>query len=413
MMELLQMSSLLFVEPSLASGLVFRTTNEADMFRSIHEPTDSQEILDAWPRVDGTTYFADPTTATGEAADWTYDAVQDTFVQPNNSATPQTILSSVKLNSYTFETILTSPATDDDLIGVAIAAEEINGNINMLFAWVVPRGINGNTFVVAFLDPSSTSITGDVIDGNAILQTYTNPDFTGWDGKEVMIKATRSGGEVAVQCSDWDGTSYLASTEIIVNLNDLVRDGSQMATIPTRYGFATHSQANSTYLNYIIRSGEIENDTRVYSENDNLRWVYQDGVWTQTGTAYDDFSEVDRVSNRLTKELFDVNTSTLQFRSNDGISYGVHDVSLPASTTTSVDFATIMADFTYSESFIITGIFQETDLTATLGTDVIGVTTTTVNGSFFVLLSTPEVVDPETNVTEQTIGFRRVDVTVT
>lgn len=414
MIELL-MTSGTFVEPSLASGLVFRTTNEANMFKSIHQPTDAQAILNSWPRVSGQTYFSDPSTATGESADWTYDATLDSFVQPNNSSAVESILSPVKLESYVFETTLTSSGADDDLIGIVLAAEEINGSMNMLFAWVAPRGVGGYTFSVAFMDATATG-AGTVINGNNILANYSNANTTnsnGWSGKDVMIRASRVGGIVTVKCSDWDGTSLLDTTEIEVNMNNLPRDGVQLATNPARYGFTTQSQANSTYLGYTIRSGEVEDDTKVYSENDNLRWVYQSGSWTQSGNAYDDFSSVDRVINRLTKESFDVNTSTLQFRTNNGISYGTVTLSLPASTATSVDFTTILSEYAYSESFTINGIFNETDLTASIGTTVVDVTTTTVSGSFYVLLETPETTDPNTNVTDQTIGFRKVNVNVT
>jgi hypothetical protein len=158
----------------------------------------------------------------------------------------------------------------------------------------------------------------------------------------------------------------------------------------------------------------VEDDTRVYSEADNLRWIYDAGAWTQSGTAYQDFTDVDRVNNRLTKESFDVNTSTLQFLRNDGISYGVTNIALPASTTSNISFSAIISDYTFDSTFTIVGIFDAVNLTASIITgDMIEVTTTTTNGEFFVLMETPEVIDPETNITNKTIAFRKVNINVT
>lgn len=399
------------MEPRTAAGLVFRTTKEADMFRSIHEPTDAQAILNDWPRVDQLTYFSDPATATGESADWSYDSTQDSFVQPQNSATTLAILSPVKLTSYTFETTLTSPAADDDLIGIALAADVINGEVNILYAWVNAGGLGPHSFFVSFLDPSSGNY-GELIEGNDVLASYRNADDgDGWSGKKVKVRAARSGGVINVKCSDWDGSSLLDSTEIEVNLSDLPRNGPLLAE-GARYGFSTQSQANSTYLGYTIRSGDIEDNTKVYSEDDNRRWVYGSGSWSQSGTAYDDFSEVDLVRNRLTKEYFTVNSSTLQFNRNEGIDYGVSSLNLPAGTTSSVNFDDIISNYTYDESFTIVGTFDAVNLTATVGTDVIDVTTTSTNGNFYVLFETAETVDPDTNVKNKTIAFRRVDVNV-
>jgi hypothetical protein len=320
------------------------------------------------------------------------------------------------LSSYVFDIVLTSPETDDDLIGV-VAAMDIDsaGDPIAVLVWVSGGGLGGSDlFSIRYLNSTSSPI-GDVIDSSNVIASHSNATSgTGWSGKQIRVRVSRSGGVISAKCSDWDATAtLLENSELFCNLNDLTGEGSSL-TNPSRYGFVTQSQANSTYLNYTIRSGEVEDDTRVYSEADNLRWIYDAGAWTQSGTAYQDFTDVDRVNNRLTKESFDVNTSTLQFLRNDGISYGVTNIALPASTTSNISFSAIISDYTFDSTFTIVGIFDAVNLTASIITgDMIEVTTTTTNGEFFVLMETPEVIDPETNITNKTIAFRKVNINVT
>ena len=402
-----------FYEPASAAGLVFRKQQEALWFQSESTPTDAQEILDTWPRTDGMTFFFNPADATGESADWTYDATTETFVQPNNAATNLSILSPVKIDSYTFEATLTSPNNDDDFIGL-IAAMELDGSNNpiMLGVWISAN--KTSPFEICYID-STTTGTGEVIKNSSAIQTYNNQDATavGWDGKSVRVQISRVGGVVSAKCSDWDATgTLLDASELTVNFNDLPRDGAMLNT-SARYGFVTRSQAGSTYIGYSIQSSQIEDNTKIYAEETNERWVYSSGTWTKTGTAYQDFSNLDRVNNRLTKEVFDVNTSTLQFRRNDGIPYGTVTLTVNSAGETFPE-STFTSEYTFSETLSVVGIYGEsTGISVTLGSGDITIDPQSeTSGYFYFKLQSPEQVDPNTGIVSKNIAYRKCEFTV-
>lgn len=408
MIELL-MSKPTFVEPKTTAALLFRKSIEAEMFRSIHEPTDTSEILNTWPRTEGKTLFNDPSTATGESADW--NNTGGLFVQPNNASKTLTLLSPVKTTSYVFESVLSSDNADDDAIGLVAAMEEnTDGSPILLIVWVSAGGVGTDTFSMSYFDKDSTTNSGDLIDSNNTIrdfETGSGASPEGWSGREVKVKVSRSGDDISAVCTDWDGTEYLEGTEIVVNLNSLPRDGGMLSG-PSRYGFATISQANSKYIGHTIRSQEIEDDSRVYSEEGNERWVYSGGTWTNTGDAFSDLSSADLVVNRKTKETFSVDSS-ITFKSNSGVDYGTVDISV-ASDPEDIPLNTITGEYA-TPDLSVTGVFKEDGLTATLNTNDITVSATS-NGSFYVLLETPSDIDPETNIEEKTIAFRKVNITV-
>lgn len=401
------MSGFTFVEPSIASGLVFRTTQEANWFRSIHEPTDAEAILDTWPRISDRTWYSDASETSGATSDWYYDEERDSFVQPNNVGGSEFIVSPIKISSYVLDVTLTSENGDDDYIGMVAAADVFDGDkVRFLAFWINAGQEHSGTverLTARYGDETNGNYShfgglGDFLEGNSIIASHENPEGDGWSGKTVRMRIARSGPIVSCTISDWDSDELLPETEIIINLSELPRDGATLAGA-SRYGFATNSQADSTYLNYSIRSSDIEDDTAIYSEDENKRWVFTGGSWDETGTAYEDFSEVDRVVNRITGEVFDVNTSTLQFRRNNGIPYGSPTVN---ESDGEVLVSDILEEFEFEEELDVVGVFSggslESDKVAVDG-----------SGSFNVLLSTEEKTDEETGIISRTIAFRKIN----
>lgn len=403
------MGGFTFVEPSVASGLVFRTTQEANWFRSIHEPTDAEAILDTWPRVSDRTWYSDSSGATGATADWYYDPVRDSFVQPNNVPGTELIVSPIKISSYVLDVILTSEDRDDDYIGMVAAADVFDGDkVRFLAFWVNAGQTHSGTTVRRLTARYGDETNGDYrhfggigeyLDGNSLIASHRNGDGgDGWSGKTIRMRIARNGPLVSCTISDWDSNVLIPETEIVINLSELPRDGASLAGA-SRYGFATNSQADSTYLNYSIRSSDIEDDTSIYSEDENKRWVFSGGDWSQSGTAYDDFSDVDRVVNRLTREIFNVNSSSLQFRRNNGIPYGSPTIPVVDGKVMLTD---IIQEFPFDEVLEVVGVFSG----GTLESDHVAVDG---SGSFNVLLATEEKEDEETGIRDQVIAFRKIN----
>lgn len=389
-----------------ASGLVFRTTMEAEFYMSYNVPPSASEILNTWPRARNTIFFPTPADATGQSADWYYDSATDRFIQPNNTAGRESLLSPTEIDEYFFTTIVTSSSGDDDAIGIVLAAQNDGNEARQLYAWVNAGGFPNRNYSF-YVEYESTDTGKVVIDGNDVFSRFSG----GWRGKRVKVDAIRNGSNISVVRSDWDLTGTMVNaSRIDINLNSLPGSGSSLAG-KARYGFCTYSQPGSTYEQFMISSSSVYEDDKVYSEDDNLRWVYDDstGVWNQIGTAYSDFSTATEVINPLTKEYYDVGTSTLNFKMNNGISYGDSTVSVGADRTTVVPSSNVTSQYSYIAPMTVMRTFVDSNVSTVVDSDTeLSVTANDTDGYFYVLLETPPVADADSGTFNKTIAYRKV-----
>lgn len=413
MIELLMTGQFSYIPPVVTGAYFFRTEQEALWYQTSAEPLSGQDILNNWPRASQTTYFADPANATGDSADWQYVSSSDSFLQPNNASNTETLLSPETVENYTFESVLTSDDTDNDLIGLVAAMKvDSTGEAMMVIVWV---DANSNSFDIGYLDQYEGGTGANGINTKAAGSPPNAADSNNWNGQKIKVKIVRTGDIISAKCSPWNSISDVYdSTEITLDLNTLPNEGSNL-TGPSKYGFATRSQPNSTYEGFVFRSSGTGDDTKVYAENTNKRWVYSSGSWTQDGTAYADFSDVDIINSLPTKEVFTVDSSSISFDKNNGIPYGNANITV-ASDGETIPQSDITSQFTYPETLTVTEIHGESEnITVTLD-DVSGDITVTPNsetsGFFYVKLETPETTDPETGVSDKDIAFRRCDFTV-
>jgi len=401
------------------TGYLFRNEVEAEIFKNTNIPVDALEILNNWPRTSGNLYFDDPSTATGNAAQWYYDPNIGSFVQPINSATAEQILSPYKIANFEKEATLSSTSSDNDAIGLVVASDYIDGELLSIVAVVEPGGNSisggstggtGDTFKLIFFDNTSDwnafTTNGFMMGSNFIISKG------GWASLgKVRVKVTKIDNEIRAMCTDWNGSEYLPETEIVFNINDLPRNGYKLKN-SQRHGFFTNSQANSTYTNNVISSTEYSDVNNVFSFNTDKHWTYNevDRVWELVGDASTYFDRYDTVINPLTMEVFIINDDLkLEFLVNNGISYGEVTFNLSGtSDTIAVNDITRRFSSPYTGNIYIDGVSQGTNADVFLSGGIITVNMTSSNGNFYVVLK-QDIISSNPDDPESIIAYRKIN----
>lgn len=410
MIELL-MSGNRFIETKATSGLIFGTDDEVEWYQSMYIPEDAQQILNTWPRVQAATYYPNADSApTGSVSNWYYDVERDSFVQPDNSDPVQSILSPTKLTQYTMESVLTSKNADDDLIGMVVAADVIDGEYMALYATIHAGGFGGPIVSFRFSDSSATSIVpaSSVVIGNNSIASHANSGGgTGWSGRSVRIRVSRNGNMVSMRCSDWNSTTLLEGSELILNLNDLPRNGYKLNS-PARYGFCTQSQADSTYLNYSIQSSEISDGTKMYSAESNKKWIFSNGTWNLSlDTATDDFEGFDRVVNNDTGNIYQLKDGEFSYLRTTGIieSSSPTTVVMEVNDVYVINKEELNMFLVYDEELSVVGLFDIDGVDVDISGDDVTISTDDIGGGFVVYVKSSDNIDPNTNINSRVIGF--------
>lgn len=411
-----------FMMPDLITANVFGSDDERELYRIQNAPASPQQIFDTWPRTQNLTFFEDPATATGDAAAWTFDSQNNTFIQPINSLSAQSILSPVKVSNYTLETTLASSDPDGDLIGIVAASDYINGELLSLVFICQTGGRNHMPgFSATFIDSTTTVANHDlnaetIVGNNFLVQDpiettagNTNPDW-GWWYRQVKIKVERTGSTVTAVISDWNGASYDEASRLTVDLSTLPRNGSLLAQ-PSRYGFFSHSQGDSKYLNIQFSSIDLGDDSVLYSLESNTKQSFNGSTWNTTAGVIGDFAGYDLVFNDRTKTFYNVGTSLTVDRE-FGISSGNATTSVPQNATTSVTIASIIGQYTFEATMNLIAVSNATGVSASINGTNIDITTTTGNGSFDIYIESDSYTDQFTKQITKTVAVRKVNVTV-
>lgn len=403
---------------NVTAAAVFRTDVEATMYMNVVEPPTPERILAAWPRATNGDYFSDPSQATGgNIQEWYFDSQQYSFVMPINSNSMEQIFSPIRLSSYVFEATLTAPGSDDDYLALIAAADVINGELCTVMVGVHTGGVNGiPTFSIRYFDDSTGRAWagGQTIAGNNLIEANTTPNgdpAKGWNGKKIKVQVIRNGNVISGKITDWDSGVYMSNSEIFCNLDSLPGNGSQLAEAG-RYGFASNSIAESTFLDYNLQSTNVINEQKIYSSETNSYWRFVDGVWTLQGTpAQDDLLPATSAINSKTKETFVVDSGNVAFDSSNGISENEATLNLPADATTDMPYSDVIDQFTFVDPLFFGGTFNDSNLISEQVDGQLRVVTNATDGYFYVLVKTDETVD-EFGITEETIAFRKVNVQV-
>lgn len=430
---------------SATAAAVFRTDLEATMYQNVVEPPTPERILAAWPRASTFHYYSDPETAPDNptydgnkisAGMWYYNATSHAFVQPVNSNFIEQIFSPIMIDHYEFEATLWADSSapnywnDDDYIGLIAASKHINGKLVSLIVGIHTGGFSTGVprFSMTLLDESNTTqydklmatptphLVGGfkegVIVGNNFFPERRTP-AGGWTDQKMKIRVTRRGDFVSAVATQPNSDVYDPASELNVNIAQLPGNG-ELLTGPARYGFVNASNTGATYSDYNIQSDQVINDLKIYSEETGKYWRFDDGVWTlQLDTAAQDLLPATRINNRVTREsyLIDETTEVMTFDRNNGISYGEATINVPVSSTTDIPFSDILDQFDYTEELFFFNVYEEQNVIAEQVDGQLRIVSEATNGSFYVLMGTQSVTD-SFGITEETIGFRKVNVVV-
>lgn len=321
------------IDAEVKYGLMFDDLSST-FYRALFTPPTSQTILSTWARTDGQNYYTNPSTipSTIEASKW-YIA-GGSFVQPNNTANLNTILSPEYLDRYTFEATLNSTDSDDDYIGLVIAADYINGEYISLIAGIHPKGLGASVprFSIQLYRNGVNTWGGGVIIGEDTLST-----LSGWSGNSIKIKIVKDRNNITVyRGTNWNTNEYSEGTKLSLDIYSLDPELHFLAD-KMRYGFATLSQAGSRYLNYNITL-PVSYDTGSVYNTSNQKYMYDtaNSQWVLSGNASQDFNYPRVILNPATNAVykFEQDGSSRVVRGGDIT--GSPTITLPANTTSDV-----------------------------------------------------------------------------
>lgn len=262
-------------------ALMFDNDSQASNYMSQNAAPSMQQIFNTWPRTDGGTYYASGQSG-GEAGDWYYDSGSDQFVMPTNTSLPNTILSLDELDSYRLAATLTSGSSDDDAIGLVLAARVVNGTAHILAVIRTQGGFPepASGYGIIYYDGSATRVIADIGGGGT----------TGaWSGRASRVDVQRNGDSFSINATRFDGSA-------LPQYNFSLNSDSALAKFkgPASFGFYTHSQPGSTYVDVSMPFAE----GRVYSAASKKVWEAQSGSWVDVSSskAASDFIQWPRVA---------------------------------------------------------------------------------------------------------------------
>jgi hypothetical protein len=284
---------------------IYRLTSQVEDKKTVYTPPTMQDVFNNWARFDGKNYFTNKDSATGEAADWQFLTNPDRISMPDNSANGCGFVSPELLDNYTFEATVTSSDSDNDTIGLLIAFVR-EGSTNKFLALVRTQGgmapDKGYGIIYSENGPWSPTWVIKNLDIGGTQGGYKNA--------QARIKIHRQGDMIECYTTHWnDVTNYQATSKITLDLNSDPRlaifKGKQS------YGYYTHSQANSTYLNTAFK-GALD-ATRLFDTQLNQCWEYTDERWQLSGTIQSQLGYIRKVFNPETKERFMIKKSQVVY----------------------------------------------------------------------------------------------------
>jgi hypothetical protein len=259
-------------------ALIYANSSEVqNALASGYTPPSVQDIFNTWARFDGGSYYVNKDSASGQALDWQLLSNPDRVLMPTNTGLGNGFISPDVFDNYTFEATLFSDSSDNDQIGLIIAFERDNG-VNKILAAI--RNTGGQ-------DPKNGwgliySENGPWVPTWTINNMSVGGATGGWSSKKTRVKIQRQGDIIKAYTTNWnDEGNYQVSSEIVLDLNSDPRLAVFKGKKP--YGYYTHSQPNSTYLDVNFTGGM--DASKIYDVENNVLWEYQNGQWVNTGTT--------------------------------------------------------------------------------------------------------------------------------
>lgn len=296
-------------ELNQTTAIAFMDTYRVDLYKESVQPPDANTVLAEWPRSNANTFYSDPSTATGESADWYVDGAGN-FVQPNNSSTWLQILSPTKEGDYDFEVTLQSSSTDDDSIGIVLASDFIDGTMYSIVANIHTKG---NPSLPRYC---ITAVQGSTALGTSLVGNDTLASRSGWSNAYIRLKAEKRANTIKVWRSNWNSELIIDTTELSIDLSS-VFEGKLVGE--SRYGYSTFSQADSKYKNIEFYSDVSYDVTKIGDLTLDQEYKFVTGSWTTlANTMRQTYDYPRKVRNPFSNDVFylDFNTVSLVSRNN-------------------------------------------------------------------------------------------------
>ena len=285
---------------------IYLDTSSVQGALSSFSPPTVADIFNNWPRFDGGNYFTNKESAFGDAAKWQFLTNPDRISMPQNTGSGCGFISPELLDNYTFETTLTSPDGDDDSIGVIVAFKR-DGGINKILALIRTKGgqqpLKGYGLIYSE-NGSSDSIW-------VINNLNVGGVSGGFSSEQSRVKIQRQGDIITCYATNWNDTdNYQISSKIVLDLNSDARlsqfKGKQS------YGYYSHSQAHSTYLDINFNGGL--DASKIYDAQTNQPWEYINNEWEQLNSSIqDEIGYIRKVFNPDTNQRFIIKQAKISY----------------------------------------------------------------------------------------------------
>lgn len=265
-------------------------------------PPSVTDVFNSWARFDGASYYADLASSSGQALDWQLLTGPDRVLMPTNTAAGNGFVSPELLDNFTFEATVTSDSTDDDSIGL-VAAFSRDGSVNNVLKIVRTQagtppynGFGAQITVNGVL--YGWTITDINVGGTNKNGNYAG-DGLGWNSRYTRIKIERTGDIIKAWASPWNSTVYDEASVFTLDLNSDARYAPFRG--PRSYGYYTHSQPNSTYLDISVK-GALDLSS-VYNISTGSLSEYNGSSWTVSAQSIQDtVGYITRIVNPLTQQ---------------------------------------------------------------------------------------------------------------
>lgn len=211
------------------------------------------EVFQSWKRFAGEESFESGGRAAPPTSDvkrWEYNTENDSFYTTSNTSNFTGVVNTTTSEAFKLKATLSSPATDDDYIGIVVAYYEVDGVPQTIGVGRSGGGVNpstsASTWFVYQTNGNQKTILTDY--SHTAPNQYNNTKSQKWSelGK-TTVEVVRKGNTVTAKCSQFSFGNP--------NAGD-IDDGTLMTftlpgdfALPNQYGFSSFSQAFSTFEN--------------------------------------------------------------------------------------------------------------------------------------------------------------------
>ena len=223
------------------------------------------EVFNSWHRFShgampySTATWTQPALSS-ELTAWKYSSADDTVTCTQNSVSYIGFVSTNPVADYTFDTVVgvkgTSTDTDDDVIALVIGYAEVNGVEHTLSVLRMANAVQSGDF--GYVAGMQLGVYYDFhLPDQKTVKTVDTSAVDGagaWKGRFARIRVTRTGNtyvvkSTAIAANNW---ATVVDTDFIYTMTFTLDDLPELAIFKgsTRYGYASLSQLDSTYINY-------------------------------------------------------------------------------------------------------------------------------------------------------------------